>query len=833
MANKGRLLVALRVTLQLPNSALLGNVSEAAGSLVYADTLGLDGAGGCFCLTSSVPAWSGWRASGAEARAAKELIDSADALAALVADAAHEEAVAAMSGEPVASTAAMASALPSAPRTHHLLGALVSAPLEGCALLACGHTLIPPMHGDVYAFEKGMVLRHKRFGAVHLLFDPSNPSGSSDDASNDTAAAATAIKQVTLLDPPSMHAALRDEASPPMLLAVAVDAEALPALLGGAGAMLNASTASTTPSSSPSPSPSIVQLVLAVAAPIARRTLVRAVIPTWRRAWASAKIPYSASDHVDTNENTHPVALPQVSHGEIEMALSPPWPTAKVCSGIAKRAVAEQSPSESREHAADAPHPTATIAALVLAGLPGSGVSAAAAAVVATTSSTTRWLHVSAEGWADNGAGGADVTVLRAALSAALASFKDPMDGGAGEKPVRLLVEATSLAPLQTLLLTIDAAFVSLVAHGLPMPHIAAVVTCVDAPRALELEDADGNGRASPSLLDQCTAGFAQAILISETDSVSESKLRYLSSLLSAANPMATTTRTPYGARAAASTLASIISNATTTAAAATATATTIATTAAIATATTEATDADSDVALFDAPGQALARALIAPHWRKAQPKHSGATAAGLYTFTLPPPPNLDMHKLVPALRSWICGKSGVESAPGLTDTQGELLLLEGVVSASASPGAAASAVSLSLSRDAFWPPKEAAAAAQLALVAVGRGDGVRASLARLLLACRDLPELVAPAVASDDDRAAVMKALDEAPLPEGWHYTGTAYINDEGEKSAEHPLLSSALAASVATRNAEIDARNAEAARTLAAAEASAAEYLSKLQLS
>ena len=256
-------------------------------------------------------------------------------------------------------------------------------------------------------------------------------------------------------------------------------------------------------------------LTVVVGSVAGRRFFRREVLPLWKDRWADLSVTYSVADAADA---------------------PPPPPLQREWPSAAARALLE---TPSATLAALEPPPAADDAAaaviVVVAGLPGSGAADAADALAAATRDRARWLTtgVDQREWiGDDGA--CDSDALGAALRAALDGGGAAADG----LPARLLVSYEGHSPLVSALAALHRA-----AAALPL-RVGAAVCVVDAARA-----AEAGGRCAAGTLEQLTAGFCQAVVLSRADAAPPAAVAALASLIGAANPTADVIRAA-GARA-------------------------------------------------------------------------------------------------------------------------------------------------------------------------------------------------------------------------------------------------------------------------------------------
>ena len=87
--------------------------------------------------------------------------------------------------------------------------------------------------------------------------------------------------------------------------------------------------------------------------------------------------------------------------------------------------------------------------------------------------------------------------------------------------------------------------------------------------------------------------------------------------------------------------------------------------------------------------------------------------------------------------------------------------------------------------------------------------------VAALLLKCRARPErmtlLTEATLPKGDVDAIRTRLLHEVPLPDGMFHDGSSFIDEDGERSAEHPELAAALKVLLDERNASAAAHNAQ----------------------
>ena len=857
LACEGRLLVQLRAALldvpaptdaATPSGGTAAHAASAAadgtlGAVVVGQTFVASDGGGIAALSGALPPFGCWRAPGVEFNAAHELLSSCEAIAAARED--HTRAPPDAPRRP-----------PAAP-DHPLLGALLAAPVSSCALLSGGAAL-PPTPVTLYAFENGAVLAHARMGALLIRFD----------------GATQQPRAVTLHEEAggSLGGDGGGVAARHTVLAFELPPAALEGLLGAAAGLLRAGGAPDAAAAAAGDGTRSSHVVgVACVSVAARRALLRDVLAPWKQQWQRHGIAYAVADD----------GAPMPLLGAPRLAapsLAQQWPTRAVGAALARRAAAEAAllaappAAGGKAGAAAAPTAAAPVAAaptatggevlvVLVAGLPGSGAAAAAAGLVDATRSAANWLVAPpALAWCDGG--GCDAAALRAALEPSLAAANlgggGGGSGGGGGAPARMAIVAESLAPLPALVAALEVAFA-----GLPL-RLAAAVAVVDAPRALRAEAAppavagaaaagafggdEGGERCAPGVLELASGGFAQTVLLCNTEELSAEALSPLTRALDAACPLASVVRAPRlgGARAAAPSLAQL------------------------ACLDDQAGSADTgSVAArplpFEAASQRALRELIAPGWRQLGGYAGDAALEGVCLLRLPSPPPCSLPRLLRVLRaamavppaaapSAAAAATAALAAVAMGPEDGEaeaaaeaealahlragasLMLVQGRVD----DAARGEAFELDLSPRAFRTPRAAAAAAAAGAVAVGASEllvacrGAAAKeVAALLLACRGAPTLVARV----DEASLPQPTMDElrrcaeaAALPEGVFYDGRGYVDMDGEWSAQHPALRDAVDNELRRRNAEVDALNAGMADRLAKLAAEADGYMERV---
>jgi hypothetical protein len=535
LVSDGRCLLRARASIELVTGG---------GALAVGETVAADGLGGMLVLSDALPRYAAFRAAGAEAEASAELLSPCVRMA----EAFDRSAAASAAGVHIASALADGGA-------HPLLGKLLCAPLDGCALLLPGCTMLPPLTGTLFALEYGLLLKHPRLGCLLVRFDSTaaaptsaalldTAGGAGGQPSTDALTGDAAVRLATAGEDASgvvaCHASRHDldvsvggdAPSSPLLLAFgwdasartsagarpppspgAVAAAASPRLPftgegGGLAAVIGAAAAVPAATRNGASSDQPEHLVLAVGGSAARHAFLRQVLPAWKARWEGSVTRYHADGAASIPDAAAADAVAQHDLRVARQAVAAlrlhqaPWPQPNQLAAAAARAR-----GDARQIATLAggsvppPLPTRPGPPLLLscvAGLPGSGVHEAADALVAATAGP--WLRATV-------ATAAEVPV---AIARAVAG-PCPTD-----KPRLLLLSVCGWAPIPDVLAA---------AVAVPGVRVCGAAAVVHAARALERCGEPGSARCAAGMLEQAAAGFCQAILLAHCADVSQVRM--------------------------------------------------------------------------------------------------------------------------------------------------------------------------------------------------------------------------------------------------------------------------------------------------------------------
>ena len=608
----------------------------------------------------------------------------------------------------------------------------------------------------------------------------------------------------------------------------------------------------------PQEADSLVSFTLALSGATSRRVLRREIIPQWREQWAKkgtecesyAPMPPSLSAlPTDTIQGAWPTkAIKAATQPALRVPASAPN-TALEAFESAKRAVR----------------------VLLVTGMPGPAVEDACAGAINLTSGSFAWLpSPDGSSWCD-GTGGFDTQALTSMLS----SIVKASAGSSPKLPEQLLISTHGIPnDLPSLVVAVaTACSAASAAASACQIQLSAVVTCIDAPRALEQWSSNADVRRSPQLVvphlswlcppSRCASvhtrpccshvesrptwclfvpcslqvgfapgvleclddGFVQSIVICCASELQSGDDKALYDLIANVSPSATIIRAP---RSAGVELGSFLGG-------------------------------SASLLPFYAPAMASARAVSSPLWAaRLDTLSSGALQAGALLsppsmslnpalsgvgfVKLPPPPPLDSELLRAKLRELVVVPPQGESArPHLMLMWGSITALEPeetegeVVALSDGPGAPMRLdvdVSAKAFRKYLTAPIDGSAPPAEGLSVVYRGMS-RRELVEMLLACRRLPPTLPRVVRGSitPARLEMLRAeLANGPLPDDTFFDGRNYVEMDGSKSEEHPDFEAAVGALLDELNAEVDASNQVAKSAAAKAQIEAEEYLRRI---
>lgn len=548
LVGDGRCLLRARVSIDL---------DAGLGALAVGETVAADGLGGVVVLSDSLPRYAAFRAAGAEAEAAAELLSPCERMA----DALDRAAAASAAGVHIASALADGGA-------HPLLGKLLCAPLDGCALLLPGCALLPPLAGTLFALEYGLLLKHPRLGCLVVRFDSTgsaptsatlldaaggagSESGSADEALAGDGGVRLAVVQETgfAADFVARHAldvpAGGDAPSPPLLLAFGWDAAArtsagarvppnpAPGGLtgavaaafsppkwprlpftgegGGVAAVVGAAAAVVAAARDGASADQPEELILAMSGAAARHAFLRQVLPGWKARWQGSVTRYRADGAASVPDAAAADAIALHDRRVARQAVAAlrlhqtPWPLPSHLAAVAARARGDAREIALSAGGAVPPPPPARAGPPLLlscvVGLPGSGVHEAADALVAATELDGPWRRVTV----------ATAAEVPAAIARAVAGAA-PADAG---KSGRLLLTVCGWASMPEVLAAAAAA--PALSGGV---RVCGTAVVVHAARALERSDEPGSARCAAGLLEQAAAGFCQVVLLAHCGDV-------------------------------------------------------------------------------------------------------------------------------------------------------------------------------------------------------------------------------------------------------------------------------------------------------------------------
>ena len=834
LALNGKLLVNTRFVLALDGLPLETPPSTPLGALLLGDTYACTPSGGLVGLSHGISRYEVWRAPGSESDASSDLSSACETATRITFG--HEF------NHPSAG-----SLKPKMP-THALVGGLLGEPLadvlDGCCLLP-GSSTLQPTQCDAYVFSRGAVLMHPRAGAMLLLFDAGLSPRRVDVYEHDGASATITegSKNDALLEAlrgkkPSaannaaeramaVRGALTSEDGLPvdgaLLLRLWYTLEQLQSIFGAragffaAGALDAPLEEDHATGQSGSGRGTLVDLTLAICRPASRRTLRREVLPAWREQWA--KRGTECMPEIDVQMPPALACMPT------ETMLGT-WPTTAL-----KNAV-KAAPASTPSAASPPPPAESTVRVLLITGPPGAAIGEAAAGTIALTSGSSRWLtSVYGTEWCD-GKGGCDVEKLTSLLTAFTAcSLHKKLTGADALLPERLLITTHGFVDLPSTVAAVVAACAS-ASQSVDCKNLvlSAVVTCVDAPRALEKWAAHGDERCAPGLIECLDDGFVQGVIVCHSNELPPNERAAaggeLSKLIAACSPHAATIRAPRSARSAGSELGALLSE---------------------------------EIPPFASEEMKSARAASSPEW-------AAAIEGGTLPAALPPNPALDGITLLelppppPLSVTMLQDKVAALTKPptSLTD-HGEaeppqLLLFTGIVYGLPEGTAAEKddddVVDLNEGEDTSGPKRTLCdfssgamrrpygqhvdiSEAPESIVCVAKGLD-KVGVGKALLACRPLPKRL-PRITKSSipaDRMAALKLdlRDNAPLPDDVFYDGRMYISMDGDKSEDHPELESGVEKLLAELNATVDEANAVADEAARVAEVEGEAYLRSL---
>jgi len=602
-----------------------------------------------------------WRAPGAESEASNDLLSACETASKILFRTEHT----------LASEGSLKPKLPDHALVGGLLGPLLYDVLDGLVLLPASPTL-QPLPLTLHAFGRGAVLHHPRAGAMLLLFDaglsPRRVDIYEHDATSRTLSGGNTANDA-MLDAfvgkkssdgkkssasASTRAAseaeelVREDGLPvdgALVLRLWYTLEQLQSVLGSMAGALAAGGAFSSSSEliTGSGRDTLVDLTLAVTKPSSRRLVRRQVLPEWRGQWAKrgtecppdAPVPPAITSlPTETFTGTWPTTA-------LKRAVGPPPPP------LASVSPSTGAATTARRH----------VRVLLLTGPPGAAMAEAAAGVYAVSSGSARWLPPpDVAAWCD-GTGGVNSDALSTLLAQSVAGA--PPAAPPSSLPEALVLTTRGMVDLPSAVGAVVAACEGASAMADARLALHAVVTCIDAPRALEAWAIDGDARCAPGVVETLDDGFVQSVLVCRTSELPAAAEGALTKLVGAAAPTAERIRVPRSARAAGSDIGALVAR-------------------------TEAP--------FAAPAMCAARLASSVEWgtyvdgtlagyapKPPPPPPPNPALGGVYVLTLPPPPPLSIAKLEEKVAQLLALPPAIMSSAGKPPPP-QLLLINGVV---------------------------------------------------------------------------------------------------------------------------------------------------------